>query len=367
MKYSHEYRAAKAVNQLADKIANITTQSWRLMEVCGGQTHSIVKYGLQQFLPSQIELIHGPGCPVCVTPITIIDTAIELALRPEIIFCSFGDMLRVPGSHKDLLTVKAEGGDVRMVYSPLDVLTIAEQNPDKEVVFFAIGFETTAPANAMLAIQARNRSISNLSLLTSLFTVPAVIDSLCASGESLVQGFLAAGHVCAIMGYQQYPAIAKKHHIPIVVTGFEPVDIMEGIFRCIRQLENGEATVENQYTRVVTSEGNPTAQQIINEVFETNRQIWRGLGVIANSGLTLNKHYKTFDALHRFNLDGHFQQYSTPTIDSAECISGEIMKGIKKPNDCIHFGKRCRPETPIGAPMVSTEGACAAYYKYNRS
>ncbi len=364
MKYVHEYRQAETANKMADEIARITTRAWTLMEVCGGQTHAIVKFGLEQFLPPQIELVHGPGCPVCVTPVEIIDKAVEIASRSRVIFCSFGDMLRVPGSETDLQGVKAQGGDIRIVYSPMDAVTLARQHPDKEVVFFAIGFETTAPANAMAVYQAREKGIANFSLLTSQFLVPPAIETLCSSPQSRVQGFLAAGHVCAVMGYEQYPPLAKKFRVPIVVTGFEPLDILEGILLCVQQLEQGRAEVQNQYSRVVSRQGNLSAQQMISEVFKSRSQIWRGIGSIEHSGLKLSDAYMEFDAEYKFDLKNKARaDYGTD--DSAGCISGEIMQGLKKPHDCSHFGTTCRPESPIGAPMVSSEGACAAYYRYS--
>ncbi|WP_372737248.1 hydrogenase formation protein HypD [Neptunomonas sp.] len=366
MKYMHEYRQADTIKQLADKIADVTSQPWTIMEVCGGQTNAIVKFGLQQFLPTHIELVHGPGCPVCVTPVDIIDKAIDIAARPNVIFCSFGDMLRVPGSAKDLQSVKAEGGDIRIVYSPMDALKLAQSHPDKEVVFLAIGFETTAPANAMAAYQARAKGITNFSLLTSQFLVPPAIEAMCQSPQSRIQGFLAAGHVCAIMGYESYPQLAEKYGVPIVVTGFEPLDILQGILLCVQQLEQGRSEVENQYSRVVTQQGNLPAQQMITEVFECQSQSWRGIGHIQQSGLKLREAFWPFDAGHKFGLRDRVSS-ANKTDDTTGCISGEIMQGLKKPCDCIHFAKKCRPESPIGAPMVSSEGACAAYYRYATS
>ena len=363
MKYMHEYRQAKTIKQLADKIADITTHPWTIMEVCGGQTHAIVKFGLQQFLPEQIELVHGPGCPVCVTPVEVIDKAIQIAARPNVIFCSFGDMLRVPGSQTDLQSVKAQGGDIRIVYSPMDALALAQSNPGKEVIFLAIGFETTAPANAMAAYQARKQGINNFSLLTSQFLVPPAIEAMCQSPQSRKQGFLAAGHVCAITGYESYPKLAEKYGVPIVVTGFEPLDILQGILLCVQQLEQGRSEVENQYSRVVSQQGNLLAQQVLAEVFECQPQIWRGIGQIEQSGLKLSDAFRSYDAVHKFGLHDKIPS-ADPSTDTAECISGDIMQGLKKPCDCAHFGKKCRPESPIGAPMVSSEGACAAYYRY---
>ena len=358
MKYLNEYRDSEAVARLADGIKKITTRQWRLMEVCGGQTHAIVKYGLQQFLPQEIELLHGPGCPVCVTPQAMIDKAIELAARPAVIFCSFGDMLRVPGSSTDLLAIKAAGGDVRTVYSPLDALNLAERYPDREVVFFAIGFETTAPANAMAIFQAAEKGIDNFSVLVSHFLVPPAVEAICASTASQVQGFLAAGHVCTIMGYEQYLPLAETYRVPIVVTGFEPLDILEGILMCVRQLESGNAEVENQYIRAVQRTGNRAALHMLEQVFEITEQDWRGIGLIDQSGLRLKPEFGRFDAEKKFSL-----HKNTARIDNG-CISGQIMQGLKKPHDCPHFGGDCRPEQPLGAPMVSSEGACAAYYRY---
>lgn len=358
MKYLHEYRQRDAIEKLAGEIHKITRGHWRIMEVCGGQTHAIVKFGLNQLLPDNIELIHGPGCPVCVTSLQIIEQALAIASRPEVIFCSFGDMLRVPGTSRDLLSVKASGGDVRTLYSPLHALTIAEQNPDREVVLFAIGFETTAPAHALAVQLAHERGIKNFSLLVSHFLVPPAIESICASEESRVQGFLAAGHVCAITGYEHYQALAARYRIPIVVTGFEPLDILEGILMCVRQLEAGCHRVENQYTRAVSQTGNATARAALEAVFEVSPQCWRGVGDIADSGLRLRPEFERFDAGARFPLE------NSPGPDCSGCISGAIMQGLKKPEHCPHFGKRCRPEHPLGAPMVSSEGACAAYFRY---
>ncbi len=366
MKYIHEYRQAESIKQLADKIADITRHPWTIMEVCGGQTHAIVKFGLQQFLPEQIELVHGPGCPVCVTPVEIIDKAIEVAARPNVIFCSFGDMLRVPGSQTDLQSIKALGGDIRIVYSPMDALKLAQNHPEKEVVFLAIGFETTAPANAMAAYQARKQGINNFSLLTSQFLVPPAIEAMCQSPQSKVQGFLAAGHVCAIMGYASYPRLAEKYGVPIIITGFEPLDILQGILLCVQQLEQGRSEVENQYSRVVSQQGNLPAQQMLAEVFECQPQVWRGIGQIEQSGLKLSEAFKPFDAVHKFDLHNKIPSTESST-DTTGCISGDIMQGLKKPCDCAHFGKKCRPESPLGAPMVSSEGPCAAYYRYAAS
>lgn len=358
MKFVDEYRDAEAVHQYVDHIHRITKHSWTLMEVCGGQTHAIIKYGLDELLPDSITLIHGPGCPVCVTPLELIDKAIEIALRRDVIFCSFGDMLRVPGSSEDLLSVKSKGGDVRIVYSPLDCHKIARENSDKEVVFFAVGFETTAPANAMAVYRAKIEGISNFSILASHVLVPPAIKAVLDSADTTVQGFLAAGHVCTVMGYNEYFPIAEKYKVPIVVTGFEPLDIMQGIYMCIKQLEEGRFEVENQYSRSVSRNGNTEAQKIMSEVFRVIPRKWRGIGEIKESGLGLREEYSEFDAEIRFELTD--KQVDEPV----ECISGRILQGIKKPFECSEFGKACTPEHPLGATMVSTEGACAAYYKY---
>lgn len=358
MKYIDEYRDANAALALAAEINKATTHQWTIMEICGGQTHSIVKYGIDQLLPSAITLVHGPGCPVCVTPIEVIDAACELATRPGLILCSFGDMLRVPGSHTDLLKVKAAGGDVRIVYSPLDAIDIATKNPDMEVVFFAVGFETTAPANAMAVYRAAMNKIANFSELVSQVTVPAAMAAILHDGNNRVQGFLAAGHVCAVMGYDEYLPIAQRFQVPIVVTGFEPTDLLYGILMCVRQLEEGRHVVENQYSRAVNRLGNQPAQNIMREVFEVSDQNWRGIGIIPRSGLRLRDKYAEFDAKRRFDVK--FQ----PNRESNECISGTILRGLRKPTDCPAFGTRCTPESPLGATMVSSEGACAAYYRY---
>lgn len=360
MKFVDEYRDLQVSQKYAEAIKSITSQPWTIMEICGGQTHSIVKYGIDKLLPDYINLIHGPGCPVCVTPIEIIDRAVEIASLPNTILCSFGDMLRVPGTEKDLLSVKAMGGDIRIVYSPLDTLKIAQNNPDKQVVFLAVGFETTAPATAMAVYQAKQQGIDNFSMVVSHVLVPPAIAAILSGPNCQVQGFLAAGHVCTVMGYTEYEPIVKKYNIPIIVTGFEPVDILQGIYLCIKQLEQGQATLENQYTRSVQREGNKTAQTIISTVFEVVNRQWRGIGEISYSGLELRSPYTNFNAENRFNL-------SPPKPhQNNECISGEIMQGIKKPHQCPAFGNRCNPEHPLGAPMVSSEGACAAYYRYRQ-
>jgi len=360
MKYLDEYRDAAAAEKLRKAIHRITTREWTLMEVCGGQTHSIVKYGIDELLPKNITLVHGPGCPVCVTPLELIDKAIMIASGPKAIFCSFGDMLRVPGSEKDLLMVKANGGDVRIVYSPLDAVKIARDNPQKEIVFFAVGFETTAPANAMAVHQAKQLGLRNFSILVSHVLVPPAIEAVLSSPLNRVQAFLAAGHVCTVMGYKEYEPIARKYNVPIVVTGFEPVDILQGIYMCVKQLEEGRAEVENQYARSVRKEGNLPAQQLVSQVFRVVPRKWRGVGEIAESGLGLTPEYEEFDAEKRFAVAAYTAE------EPAECISGLVLQGIKKPNECPAFATRCTPERPFGATMVSTEGACAAYYRYRR-
>ena len=358
MKYLDEYRDAEQVHQLARAIRQITTRPWTIMEVCGGQTHAIVKFGLDELLPKEITLVHGPGCPVCVTPIELIDKAIELAGRSEVILCSFGDMLRVPGSQHDLLLAKARGGDVRIVYSPLDALKLAQANPTRQVVFFAVGFETTAPANAMSVYQAKQRQVDNFSLLVSHVLVPPAMEAILGSALNQVQGFLAAGHVCTVMGYREYEPLADKYRVPIVVTGFEPLDILQGVHMCISQLEQNRAEVENQYARAVQRNGNTHAQNLIREVFEVVPRRWRGIGEIDCSGLGLRPAYAEFDAERRFGLADHVIN------EPGECIAGLVMQGVKKPDQCPAFGTRCTPDRPLGAPMVSSEGACAAYYRY---
>ncbi|MDX2562960.1 hydrogenase formation protein HypD [Streptomyces sp. TX20-6-3] len=360
MKYIDEFQNPDLARRLLDEIRATVTRPWALMEVCGGQTHSIIRHGIDQLLPSEIELIHGPGCPVCVTPLEMIDKALEIASRPGVIFCSFGDMLRVPGTGRDLFQVRGQGGDVRVVYSPLDALRIAEQNPDREVVFFGIGFETTAPPNAMTVHQARKRNIRNFSLLVSHVRVPPAIDAIMRSPDCRVQGFLAAGHVCSVMGTAEYPELAQRHQVPIVVTGFEPLDILEGVRRTVLQLERGEHTVENAYQRAVTAEGNPAAQAMLSDVFEITDRAWRGIGVIPDSGWRLSERYRDHDAEYRFSVEG------IDTREPAECRSGEVLQGLLKPNECEAFGTTCTPRSPLGATMVSSEGACAAYYLYRR-
>ncbi|MBU4272862.1 MAG: hydrogenase formation protein HypD [Planctomycetes bacterium] len=360
MKFLDEYRDAEAVRGLAAAIRAAATRPWNIMEICGGQTHTIVRYGLDRMLPPQIALIHGPGCPVCVTPVEIIDRAVVIAGRPEVIFCSFGDMLRVPGSRKDLFTVKSEGGDVRLVYSPMDAVALAQKHPDRQVVFFAIGFETTAPANAMAVVQAAKLRLPNFSILVSHVLVPPAMRAVLDSPLNRVQGFLAAGHVCTITGMDQYRPIAERYRVPIVVTGFEPVDILQGILMCVRQLEQGRCEVENQYARIVRPEGNRPALERIEEVFEVSPRKWRGIGEIPASGLALRESYAKFDAERRFPV-------AEITADEpTECIAGEILQGHRQPLECPAFGTLCTPDRPLGAPMVSTEGACAAYFRYRR-
>jgi len=361
MKYIDEYRDADLTRKLLADLQKSVTRPWNLMEVCGGQTHSIIRSGLDRMLPSQINLIHGPGCPVCVTPLELVDKAIALAALPEVIFSSYGDMLRVPGSARDLFAVKAAGGDVRIVYSPLDALQIAKDNPAKTVIFFAIGFETTAPANAMAVLQAKAQGLSNFAVLVSHVTVPAAITALMDSPDVQVDGFLAAGHVCTVMGFWEYEPLAEKYHIPIVVTGFEPVDILHGILECVQELETGRFEVRNAYARSVTHDGNQPAQAVIRRVFEMTDRAWRGIGVIPMSGYRLREEFAPFDAEQRFP-----QVQSIQTHESPLCISGLVLQGRKKPDECPAFGKQCTPQTPLGATMVSSEGACAAYYRYGR-
>jgi hydrogenase expression/formation protein HypD len=358
MKYLSEYRDARLVLAVLDEIRRTVTRPWVLMEICGGQTHSIVRHGLDELLPPEVELVHGPGCPVCVTPLELIDKALAIASRPEVIFTSYGDMLRVPGSGRDLFAERARGADVRVVYSPLDAVKLAQQHPDKQVVFFAIGFETTAPANAMSVLQARALGLKNYSLLVSHVCVPPAMQAILRAPMHRVQAFLAAGHVCAVMGYWQYPPIAAEHGVPIVVTGFEPLDLAQGILMAVRQLESGRAEVENAYARAVTYEGNRPAQAVIEQVFEVRDRKWRGLGVLPQSGWGLRPDLAAFDAELRFAVD------DIRPAESPLCIAGQILQGLQKPQNCRAFGGACTPEHPLGATMVSSEGACAAYYRY---
>jgi hydrogenase expression/formation protein HypD len=360
MKYLDEYRDPSAARRYAEALRRTVTRPWTIMEVCGGQTHAIVRFGIDQLLPPELTLVHGPGCPVCVTPLALIDQAIAIAARPEVIFCSFGDMLRVPGSSGDLFGVKARGGDVRIVYSPLDALRIAREQPARQVVFFAVGFETTAPANAMAVYQARAKGVENFSILVSHVLVPPAMRAILGSPENRVQGFLAAGHVCSVMGYWEYEPIVREYRVPIVVTGFEPLDILQGITMCVAQLESGRGEVENQYARAVQRDGNRPAQELVREVFGVVPRAWRGIGEIPESGLGLREGYSRFDAARRFDL-GEIR-----TRESAECVSGLVLMGVRRPRECPAFGVRCTPDHPLGATMVSSEGACAAYYRYRR-
>lgn len=360
MKFLDEYRDYNAVQRMAKAIRLNTTRPWTLMEVCGGQTYTIVKTGLQELLPAGITLVHGPGCPVCVTPLEMIDRAVAIAQRSEVILCSFGDMLRVPGSTQSLFDAKALGADVRIVYSPLDALQLARSNPKREVVFFAVGFETTAPANAMAVWEAARAKIANFSMLVSHVLVPPAMEAILSSPDCRVQAFLAAGHVCMVMGFEEYFLISQKYRVPIVVTGFEPLDLLEGVQMAVAQLENGRAEVENQYARAVRRSGNRPAQERIAEVFEVTRRAWRGIGEIPSSGLRLREAYRPFDAESRFAVEiGHVEE-------SSECIAGLVLQGLRKPYECPAFGTRCTPDTPLGAPMVSSEGACAAYFHFGR-
>ncbi len=358
MKFIDEYRDPDAAIRFSNRIHEITTRRWTIMEVCGGQTHAIVKFGIEELLPDTVTLLHGPGCPVCVTPVELIDKAIEISLLDNVILCSFGDMLRVPGTKRDLFSAKSSGADVRIVYSPTDVLKVCRENPSKQVVFFAVGFETTAPATAMAVYQAYKSGLENFSMLISHVLVPPAMESILSSPENRVNGFLAAGHVCTVMGYEEYEPIAKKYGVPIVVTGFEPLDILQGIYMCVEQLENGSGKVENQYSRSVRKEGNIPARKIIEDVFEIVPRRWRGIGDISSSGLGLRSKFRQFDAEKRFGTAEHIHETTN------ECISGLVLQGIKKPDDCPAFATQCTPETPLGATMVSSEGACAAYYKY---
>ncbi len=360
MKYVDEYRSAPEAARFVSALGSLVTRPWAIMEICGGQTHTMIKSGIDRLLPREIGVIHGPGCPVCVTPIELIDKAIAIARRPEVIMTSFGDMLRVPGSSADLLSAKAEGADVRMLYSPLDGVKLAQRNPDRQVVFFAVGFETTAPANAMAVKHASDLGLDNFSILCSHVLVPPAMEAILSSPSNQVQGFMAAGHVCAVMGYWEYEPIAERYRIPIVVTGFEPLDLLQGSYMTLKALEEGRWGVENQYTRSVTRDGNKPAQALMSEVFEVCDRAWRGIGEIPASGYRLRETYRPFDAERRFEVE------TVTATESPDCIAGEILQGLKKPHECAAFGTRCTPEKPLGAPMVSSEGACAAYYQYGR-
>ncbi len=360
MRYLSEYRDPELARVLVRRIRARATRRWVLMEVCGGQTHTIVRQGIDELLAGAVEMIHGPGCPVCVTPVEQIDRAVRLASEPGVVFTSFGDMLRVPGSDSDLLQARARGGDVRVVYSPLDALELARANPDREVVFFAVGFETTAPANAMAVWRARELGVRNFSLLVSHVTVPPAMEAILSSPGNRVQAFLAAGHVCTVMGWEEYEPLAERYGVPIVVTGFEPVDLLEGILMAVEQLEEGRAGVENQYVRSVRREGNRPAQELIRRVFRIVDRSWRGLGTLPRSGLALREEFAEYDAVRKFGLEG------VRARESEECRAGEVLRGRLRPPDCPAFGSRCTPESPLGAPMVSSEGACAAYYGYGR-
>lgn len=360
MKYLNEFRNSEITKILLQKIKKITSQPWVIMEICGGQTHSILKYGIEELLPQEITLVHGPGCPVCVTPLEMIDKAISIASRNDVIFTSFGDMVRVPGTNYDLLSVKANGYDVRMVYSPLDALNLAEKNPTKKVVFFAVGFETTAPANAMAVFEAKRKNLKNFSILCSHVLVPPAMEVLLSSPHTKIQAFLAAGHVCTVMGYNEYIPISNKYKIPIIITGFEPVDILQGIYLAVKQLEEGNYEVENQYSRVVLKEGNIQAKKLLQDVFDISDRPWRGIGVIPNSGFKLKNEFSEYDAEKIFNVE------SISTKESSLCIAGEVLQGLKKPYECSAFKNGCTPEHPLGAPMVSSEGACAAYFHYKK-
>jgi hydrogenase expression/formation protein HypD len=360
MKYLDEYRDPAVAQTLVRAIRRVVTRPWRLMEVCGGQTHTLIRSGIDQMLPEGVQVIHGPGCPVCVTPLELIDQALAVAARPEVTFCSFGDMLRVPGSASDLLRVRAAGGDVHIVYSPLDAVRLAKQNPTRQVVFFAVGFETTTPATALAAVQARKLGLDNFSLLVAHVLVPPALEAILADPACRVQGFLAAGHVCTVVGFEEYEELARRRRVPIVVTGFEPVDLLEGIWMLLSQLEVGRFEVENQYARSVRREGNAAAQAAVAEVYEVCDRPWRGLGVLPRSGLRLRLAYRDFDAATRFGAA------AIQATEPAECRSGEVLRGLLSPPDCPAFGVRCTPENPLGAPMVSSEGACAAYYRYAR-
>jgi len=358
MKYLTEYRNLEATKSYLDLIEKTVTKPWKVMEICGGQTHGLVRNGILDLLPEKVQMIHGPGCPVCVTPLNLIDKAIEL-LEQGVIVCSFGDMIRVPGSKKSLLEAKSNGGDLRILYSPIEAVKIARNNPDKEVVFFAVGFETTAPANALSVLHAQKEGLKNYSILVSHVLVPPAMEAILDDEFCNINAFLGAGHVCAIMGYKEYYPLAKKYKIPIVITGFEPLDLVQGIYMAVKQLEDGIHEVENQYARVVKEEGNIAAISVINQVFEIGAREWRGIGEIPDSGYVLTKQFKEFDAELKFGIS------NIKVPENPNCIAGEILRGIKKPNQCNQFGKLCTPSNPLGAPMVSSEGACAAYYHFS--
>jgi hydrogenase expression/formation protein HypD len=361
MKYLSEYRSPELVDYFLKEIKRTVTKPWVIMEVCGGQTHSLVKNGLLNLLPGQVRMVHGPGCPVCVTPLNLIDKAVYLAEEKKVILCSFGDMIRVPGSKKSLLDAKANGADIRILYSPLEAVKIAAENPDKEVVFFAVGFETTAPANALSVIHAKRQRLKNYSILTSHVLVPPAMEAIINHDDNIVQGFLAAGHVCTIMGLSEYYPIVEKHKIPMVVTGFEPVDLLQGIAMLVAQLEKGEYKLENQYSRVVEEEGNPAARKMIDDVFESSDREWRGIGTIPGSGFEVREDFSAYDANKKFRVN------IAKAEENKDCIAGHVLRGLKKPHECSEFGKRCTPANPLGAPMVSSEGACAAYYHYSQA
>jgi len=361
VKFVNEYRDEDLAQKYLKQIREIVSQQWHIMEVCGGQTHSLVKNGIIDLLPEEVNMIHGPGCPVCVTPIHLIDKAIYLAEEKDVILCSYGDMLRVPGSSRSLLDAKAGGADVRILYSPLEAVNLAQKNPTKEVVFFAVGFETTAPANAMSVVQAKHLGVNNYSILTSHVLVPPAIEAVLNDEESNINAFLAAGHVCTIMGTSEYGPLVERYKIPIVVTGFEPIDLLQGIYMVVKQLEEGRYELENQYSRVVKDDGNQKAIDIIHQVFEVNNRVWRGIGNIPHSGYEVKETYAAYDANVKFDV--RLEEVE----ENKECIAGQVLKGIKKPNECPQFGKKCKPEFPLGAPMVSSEGACAAYYHFHQA
>ncbi|MGD1092949.1 MAG: hydrogenase formation protein HypD [Bryobacteraceae bacterium] len=360
MKYVDEYRDPQIAGALVDRIKRQVTRPWVLMEVCGGQTHTLMRYGIDELLPAEVELVHGPGCPVCVTPLEMVDRAIRIASTPGVIFVSYGDMLRVPGSHSDLFQARATGADVRIAYSPMDAVKLARANPSHQVVFFGVGFETTAPANAMAVWQAKREGLTNFSMIVSHVLVPPAMRLILNSPSNRVQGFIAPGHVCTVMGFREYEELVDEFRVPMVVGGFEPVDLLEAIAMLVAQLEEGRAEIENQYARSVNYQGNLAAQNLLHEVFEVSDRKWRGIGAIADSGYRLREEYAAFDAEKRFGLE------DVTAEEPAECISALVLQGMKKPVDCPAFGTRCTPMHPLGAPMVSAEGACAAYYQYRR-